>query len=109
MLEDDSMEAALPSVKYLSDKRFQHFYDQNQIVGKEIAKSVGWDGHVAWDIYLFYVPNTDWNNIPPAPKHWMHQLKDSWAGKEHFFRGDDLVKALSNAMMTLSGWAKRHF
>ena len=103
MLEKDSIEAARPSVKYLSDKRFQHFYDQDQIVGKEIARSVGWEGHVAWDIYLFYATYAGWNNGPPAPKNWVHQLKDSWADKAHFRRGDDLVKALSEAVTTLSG------
>ena len=103
MLAKDSIEAASPSVKYLNDNRFQHFYDQDQIVGKEIARSVGGDGHVAWDIYLFYAPHAGWNDGPPAPKTWAHQLKDSWAHKEHFRRGDDLVKALSDAITTLSG------
>ena len=102
MLDGDSMEAALPSVKNLDDSRFRHFYDQNQIVGKEIAKSIGWNGHVAWDIYLFYAPYTEWNNVPPAPEQWMHQLKDSWADKEHFFRGDELANALTNAIMALA-------
>ena len=103
ILDNDSIEAALPSVKYLSDKRFQHFYDQDQIVGKEIAKSIGWDGHVAWDIYLFYTPYAGWNNVPPAPKSWMHQLKDSWAHKAHFRMGDGLVNALLNTMTTFFG------
>ena len=105
MLDNDSLEAALPSVSNLSDRRFRHFYDQNQIVGKEIARSIGWDGHVAWDTYLFYAPYTEWNNVPPAPEHWMHQLKDSWADKKHFSRGRDLVNALTNAMMALTGKA----
>ena len=103
ILNNDSIEAALPSVKYLSDKRFRHFYDQDQIVGKEVAKRIGWDGHVAWDIYLFYAPYTGWNKVPPAPNSWMHQLKDSWADKEHFRTGDGLINALSNTMITLSG------
>ena len=102
MLDNDSLEAALPSVSNLSDSRFRHFYDQNQRVGKQIAKSVGWKGHVAWDIYLFYAPYTEWNHVPPVPEHWMHQLKDSWADKEHFFRGRDLVKALTDAMTALT-------
>jgi hypothetical protein len=102
MLDNDSLEAALPSVSNLSDRRFRHFYDQNQIVGKEIARSIRWDGHVAWDIYLFYAPYTEWNKVPPAPEYWMHQLKDSWADKQHFFRGDDLVNALADALMALT-------
>ena len=101
MLDNDSIEAAGPSVKYLDDHRFQHFYDQDQIAGKAIAKSVGWDGHVAWDIYLFYGPYAGWNDGPPAPKKWAHQLKDRWADKAHFRRGDNLVKALLKAMQAL--------
>jgi hypothetical protein len=103
MLDKDSIEAARLSVKNLNDNRFQHFYDQDQIAGKEIAMSVGWHGHVAWDIYLFYAPRDGWNNSPPAPKNWVHQLRDRWADKAHFRRGDDLDKALSDAMRTLSG------
>jgi hypothetical protein len=30
ILENDSLEAAIPSVKFLSDKRIQHYYDQDQ-------------------------------------------------------------------------------
>jgi hypothetical protein len=82
ILDNDSIEAALPSVKYLSDKRFQHYYDQDQIAGKEIANRIGWGGHVAWDIYLFYEPHAGWNKIAPKPTYWMHQLTDSWADKE---------------------------
>ena len=54
ILDKDNMEEALPSVKFLSDKRFKHFYDQHKTVGQTIANSVGWNGNVAWDIYLFY-------------------------------------------------------
>ena len=103
ILDKDSIEAARPSVKYLSDKRFQHFYDQDQIVGKQIANSIGWGGHVAWDIYLFYVPYAIWNNEPPEPKSWMHQLKDSWAHKAHFRTGDGLVSELFDTMKMLCG------
>jgi len=79
----------------------RHFYDQDHIVGKEIAKSIGWDGHVAWDIYLFYAPYADWNNGPPAPTGWMHQLTDSWADREHYRTGDGLVKGLLNEVANI--------
>ena len=101
ILDKDSIEAALPSVKFLRDKRFQHYYDQDQIVGKEIANHIGWDGHVAWDIYLFYEPHVDWNKIAPKPTYWMHQLTDSWADREHYRTGDDLVNELSVTMKRL--------
>jgi len=67
MLPKDSLEAALPAIKYLNDNRIRHFYDPNQRSGKAVAMSVGWDGKIAWDIYLFYPPKVKWTNIPPAP------------------------------------------
>ena len=94
ILEKDNIEAVLPSVKFLCDKRFTHLYDQHQKVGKAIANSVGWTGKVAWDIYLFYKPNAKWTDIPPSPSHWMHQLSDNWATKEKYRTGEDLKKEL---------------
>ena len=101
ILDNDSLEATAPSVKFLSDTRIEHFYDQDQIVGKEIANTVGWDGHIAWDIYLFYGPHVDWKNMPPKPTYCMHQLTDSWADREHYHTGDDLVNELLMTMQKL--------
>ena len=86
----------------LSDKRIRHFYDTNKAVGKIIAKSVGWAEKIAWDIYLFYSPNTAWSETPPKPKYWMHQLTDDWATKDKYRTGDDLKNELSASMETLS-------
>lgn len=101
ILNNDSLEAAIPSLQYLSDKRFKHFYDEHQLVGKAIASSVGRQGHVAWDFYLFYEPQLTWNCMAPNPTYWMHQLKDSWADKKHFHTAHNLLKELLNAMTQL--------
>jgi hypothetical protein len=87
----------------LNDKRFQHYYDPNQIIGKEIADRIGWGGHVAWDIYLFYKSGVEWTDAAPRPIYWMHQLPDSWAQKAHFRTGDGLVRELLNAMTEIFG------
>lgn len=101
MLPEDSLEAALPSINLLGDNRGRHFYDPNQLVGREIAESVGWGGHVGWDIYLFYEPGIDWHGSLPKPTCWMHQLKDEWADADHFRTGKDLKKDLSRSMSVL--------
>lgn len=101
-LSGDSEQTAQKAAELFTDHRVAHFYDQYQIVGKEIAKSIGWEGHVAWDIYLFYKPFTGWNKVPPPPIHWMHQLKDRWADKAHFRTGDGLIKELLDAMTKIS-------
>ena len=93
-MDKDNIEEALPSVRFLNDKRFKHLYDQHQTVGKTIANSVGWTGKVAWDIYLFYKPFVEWTNLPPPPSYWMHQLTDNWATKEKYRTGKDLKNEL---------------
>jgi len=93
-LDKDNIEATLTSVKFLNNNRFKHYYDQHQVVGKTIANSVGWTGKVAWDIYLFYAPYSEWTDKPPSPSYWMHQLTDKWATKEKYKTGADLKNEL---------------
>ncbi|MBT8352647.1 MAG: hypothetical protein KJO26_15620 [Deltaproteobacteria bacterium] len=101
MLPEDSLSTALPTIKLLGDKRIQHFYDPKQRSGKEIAMSVGWSGHIAWDIYLFYIPGIEWKDTPPKPAHWMHQVSDEWAKNDHYRTGDDLKYELANSIGSL--------
>ena len=101
MLPEDSLEAALPSIKFLNDKRIRHFYDPNQLSGREIAASVGWEDKIAWDIYLFYPPKVEWVDIPPKPARWMHQVSDEWARNGHYQTGNDLKRELSASLKTL--------
>ena len=101
ILDDDTFDAAMPSVKFLNDSRIQHFYDNNKDVGKSIANSVGWAGNVAWDIYLFYMPFVEWTETPPKPVYWMHQLTDGWATKDKYRTGDDLKNELFISMEKL--------
>ena len=101
ILEKDSLEEALPSVGIMNDRRFRHYYDPNQIVGKTIANSVGWIEKVAWDIYLFYRPGTPWDKYSPKPSYWMHQLTDEWVKDDKYRTGDDLKNELVKSMESL--------
>ena len=49
-LAADSREAA----GMFNDPRVGQFYDPQQLSGKAVADSLGWQGRTAWDIYLFY-------------------------------------------------------
>lgn len=97
ILDKDSYEAAIPSVKVLNDNRINHYYDQNKMVGKAIANSVGWGGNIAWDIYLFYDRFVEWKGTAPGPRYWMHQLTDEWATKSTYRTGDDLRRELATS------------
>jgi hypothetical protein len=101
ILDKDNLAAAFPSAKFLNDSRVQHFYDTNKLVGKAIADSVEWQGNIAWDIYLFYISSMRWNDLPPNPKYWMHQLNDDWATKEKYRTGENLKNQLFISMKQL--------
>lgn len=101
ILEKDTLEAAIPSLKTLDDRRVSHFFDPTKSVGSAIANSVGWSDNIAWDIYLFYHPTANWDKTPPKPEYWMHQLKDDWSAKETYRTGDDLKNELSGSMRKL--------
>ncbi len=101
ILKEDTFDAAIPSVKFLSDSRIQHFYDNKKATGKTIADSVGWAGNIAWDIYLFYRPFVEWTETPPKPLCWMHQLTDGWATKDKYRTGEDLKNELLISMEKL--------
>jgi hypothetical protein len=79
----------------------RQFYDPNKRSGKAIAKSIGWGGRVAWDIYLFYEEGSEWIEGPPVPTAWIHQLNENWADRAHFRTGADLVEELFKTMKKL--------
>jgi hypothetical protein len=51
------------------------FWDGDGKLGAEVARSVGIDGWVAWDIYLFYPPGARWDDHLPAPSVAIAQAK----------------------------------
>jgi hypothetical protein len=104
-LSGDSEQTAKKAAAMFKDHRVAHFYDSNKRSGKAIANHLGWNGQVAWDIYLSYESGAEWTDAPPRPINWMHQLKDSWADKTHFRTGDGLVNEILNATTKLLGGA----
>ena len=97
----DSHEAARKAVSKFKDGRVRQFFDTNQLAGKAFAGSLGHDGKVAWDFYLFYPVNSIWKERPPHPEVFMHQLRDSWADQSYLFQKDKLRLKLTETMKTL--------
>ncbi|HEY2293061.1 MAG TPA: hypothetical protein VGM86_20335 [Thermoanaerobaculia bacterium] len=78
------------------DPRIRHFHDPDKLVGKAVAKSLGWRGY-AYDIYLFYPKGVTWGGELPAPAQYAHQLSVH-AGDDHFHTGEDLTRSLRDMM-----------
>jgi hypothetical protein len=98
IMETDGPEAAQKVLGAIPDPRAQHFWDPEKSAGKAIAKSVGYDGRVAWDFYLFYPPGAEWQAGPPEPAVWMYQPSDDWTEPEHMREGEALMVELTKAM-----------
>jgi hypothetical protein len=102
MVEGDSLDAAKAAARTIVDGRVRHFFDAEKRAGKAIASAIGGDGHIAWDIYLFFPKGNVWKGRPPVPQFWMHQLSESiWADSAHYHSGDNLVRELGNSMSAL--------
>ena len=101
MLPDDSEESARSSAKELDDPRVYHFYDPDKRSGRAVADCLGYEGNVAWDIYLFFSGEAEWNNCLPNPMDWIHQMRNDWADPNRHYTGDELTKRLFEAMKKL--------
>lgn len=94
MMDSDIYQAAVDGAKALPDPRIRFFFDPGQISGKAFAESLGHKGEVAWDMYMFFLPDTRWNETAPLPEQYMHQLADSWADQSRLFEDYELGKEL---------------
>lgn len=101
MMGGDSYKAAQKAAGKFKDGRVRQFYDPGKVAGKAFSKSLGHDGNVAWDIYLFYPVQSEWQELPPVPEVFMHQLRDSWADQDRFFEKDMLKAELTKVMKFL--------
>lgn len=71
MLDSDELPSAERISSMYADTGAPQFWDGQQLLGKEVTRSLGLDpDHVAWDIYLFYPPDAEWTDagLPPPAK-----------------------------------------
>jgi hypothetical protein len=91
MLPEDTPEAARSAAREHLRHGVQQFHDLHRYAGQAIARSLGGDGAIAWDIYLFYDSGAEWDHELPSPAAWAHQLEDDWADPAHQRVGADLT------------------
>ena len=75
ILPDDSEAAAEDSASLISDERAKHFWDAEKALPPPFADVLSlpksWP---AWDVYLAYPAGPTWEDAPPKPAFWHHQL-----------------------------------
>jgi hypothetical protein len=60
--------------KGFPDKRVSYFKDPDSLAGKLWKHVLKLDNDIAWDVYLLYGADAQWDKEPPQPAFWMHQL-----------------------------------
>ena len=106
VLAADDEAAAREQAGAFTDPRVICFYDPDWRSGTPFAIHVS-DGvsAKAWDVYMFFAPGARWEDSPPRPVEWAHQLGASTgkgAEEMHFHTGELLVQELKRAMACLT-------
>jgi protein-disulfide isomerase len=73
MFPGDSRKLAQTRSDEFSDKRVSYYWDGEKIAGKAWQNVLG-TKREAWDVYLLYGAESQWDKDPPTPDFWMHQL-----------------------------------
>lgn len=69
MLTTDNLIAASEREAKFPDSRVKHFWDPDRISGRLLARTLNLTISIAWDVYLLYLPEHDWDaELPPPPK-----------------------------------------
>ena len=99
MLPGDCENAARAATALIPDARARHYFDPDRQAGCASATRMGGEGKIAWDMYLFFPADVTWEDEPPLPMDWVHQLGETaWADPARCYRGDDLVSALEGLL-----------
>jgi hypothetical protein len=57
-----------------TDKRVSYFKDPDSLAGNLWERVLKTGREIAWDVYLLYGADAQWEKEPPKPEFWMHQL-----------------------------------
>jgi hypothetical protein len=87
------------------DGRAVHYWDADGIVSPLFAAALGLSpGYPAWDVYLIYGPDVRWEDGPPTPVYWHHQLPG--VTKAPFLDGDSFARQLRLVLAEQPGGAQ---
>ena len=104
MLKTDDKENAYKAASMFKDPSIVQYFDAENKVGDLVAQRLNAKGAKAWDIYMFFDKDIEWNETIPRPFDYAHQLSASlhpWADISKYFCGNDLTKRLTHITTSL--------
>jgi hypothetical protein len=91
MLHADGPDSTRRASQALQAGHLAHFYDPRRRVGKAVAPRLGAGRAVVWDVYLYFLAGSRWEEPAPSPADWAHQLDAKWADVARFRWEEDLT------------------
>ncbi len=104
MLRTDDQNSAYKAASLFKDASIVQFFDSENRFGDLVAQRLNPKGKKAWDIYMFFDKDTQWNKDFPRPFDYVHQLSSEvhpWVDKTKYFCGQELTKRLDEIVTTL--------
>jgi hypothetical protein len=97
-ISTDSRNHALERSNQFPEPRVSYYWDPQKLAGKSWGSVLELEMS-AWDVYLLYPSNQNWNTELPSPIFWMHQLqgleKGPYLDRDEFKQKvQDLIKQL---------------
>ena len=104
MLKADDKDNAFKAASMFKDPAIVQYFDSENKFGDLVARKLNPKGEKAWDIYMFFDKEDQWNSSIPRPFEYAHQLSGSihpWADQTKYFCGKDLTKRLNDITTSL--------
>jgi hypothetical protein len=93
----DNRDRAVASSSIVPDSRATQFWDAAGYLPREYGRilSLPEEDQFAWDTYMIFDRDAEWNQSPPPPDDWMHQMSKA-LGPNHprWLDGDKLRQAI---------------
>jgi hypothetical protein len=75
----DGPDKGLEAEALFPDHRVTHYWDGDSELGRYYGQVLTLPEErarpgLAWDVYFVFAPGAEWQERPPAPDEWMHQL-----------------------------------
>src|SRR5271167_62373 len=94
--------AARREAERIPDSRAIRFFDAEARVGKVYSSILHLpSGLPAWDVYLVFGPEVRWDDNPPVPTYWMHQL--GRAGPPELRLDGEQLERVISSLLSKSG------
>ena len=101
----DNRTKAIAATKNVPDSRSLHFWYADASLSKRYGQILGLsDGkQFTWDTYMVFDADATWNDSPPKPHNWMHQMGKA-LGSDHprWLDGDRFRESVSALLTDIS-------